>query len=41
MDDQAEIIAEFCRHDVTLVSVSPVNFVVMGSKVGGSSVETP
>ena len=41
MDDQAELIAEFCQHEVTLVTVSPVKFVVVGTKVGESSVETP
>ena len=41
MDDQAELIAEFCQHDVTLVTVSPVRFVVVGTKVGDSLAEAP
>ena len=39
MDDQVDIIAEFWRHDVTLVTVSPVKFVVVGTKVRDSSAE--
>ena len=41
MDDQAELIAEFCQHDVTLVTVSPVRFVVVGTKVGDSLADAP
>ena len=41
MDDQAELIAEFCQHDVTLVTVSPVKFVVVGTKAKDSPVQIP
>jgi site-specific DNA recombinase len=40
IDDIGEPIREFCKHDVTLYTVSPFKLVVLGAKVGDSLAET-
>ena len=40
IDDIGELIQKFCKHDVTLYTVSPFKLVVLGAKVGDSLAET-
>jgi DNA invertase Pin-like site-specific DNA recombinase len=41
IDDIGELIQKFCKHDVTLYTVSPFKLVVLGGKVGNALDATP